>query len=211
MSAARSAVFAMLWFSVCASAQTRTLAVYAGEARGIDSISRHSLETELQRVMTPAGIDIVWRSGTDSGAAEPGYIVVGSFSGECSAERTAQAGFSVQKALADTAVQNERILPYFRVDCGRLLSQLSPLLGRVSAPLRADLLGRAMARVIAHEIYHILAQTPEHAHDGLAKPQFSLKDLTATRFDLNSASLHRLQAAVGGTSPARPRVPASLD
>jgi hypothetical protein len=56
MLAARSALFAILCFSICATAQTRTLDVYPGPAHGLDSVSVNSLELELKRLLGPAGI-----------------------------------------------------------------------------------------------------------------------------------------------------------
>ena len=38
-----------------------------------------------------------------------------------------------------------------------------PTLESLSVPLRHSVFGRALARVMAHEIYHILAHTTEHA------------------------------------------------
>ena len=49
--------------------------------------------------------------------------------------------------------------------------------------------GRALARVAAHEIYHIVAQTAEHQDKGIAKASFSTNDLTAARFDLDTWAL----------------------
>jgi hypothetical protein len=52
---------------------------------------------------------------------------------------------------------------------------------------------RALGRVIAHEIYHILAQTTEHDESGVAKAAFSLEDLMVDGFAFNPAGLQRLK------------------
>ena len=41
--------------------------------------------------------------------------------------------------------------------------------------INSSVLGRALARVIAHEIDHIVAGTPDHQETGLAKAIFSLE------------------------------------
>ncbi|HYR43293.1 MAG TPA: hypothetical protein VER98_09735 [Terriglobia bacterium] len=56
-----------------------------------------------------------------------------------------------------------------------------------------SVLGRALGRVAAHEIYHIVAQTTEHQESGIAKAAFSVRDLTANRFELDSSSLWRMR------------------
>ena len=66
--------------------------------------------------------------------------------------------------------------------------------------------GRALARVAAHEIYHIVAQTTEHQERGVAKAAFSVRDLMSARFDLDIWSIERMRppsiATVSDTSNA---------
>ncbi len=196
MLAARSALFAILCFSICATAQTRTLDVYSGPATGLASVSVNSLELELKRVLAPAGIVATWRKASDkaAGNVETERLVVGTFEGNCSVETLSSSPSPVRtRTLADTSVSNNRILPYFRVDCARVIRTLAPTLQPLNIPFREAMLGRALARVIAHEIYHILAQTADHQDVGVAKAQLSLADLTALQFDLSPASLRRMQ------------------
>jgi hypothetical protein len=49
-----------------------------------------------------------------------------------------------------------------------------------------------MARVVAHELYHVLSQDHGHAEDGVGKPAFGTSDLLANRFVFASASRDRL-------------------
>jgi len=200
MSAARS-VLLLLCFAICASAETRTLVVYAQPADGLESLSSHYLELELRRVLVPAGIELVWESSAkNSNEQQPSRLVVGSFTGNCSVETLSSlaGSSSTTRTLGDTSVSNDRILPYFRVDCGRIIRALAPILQPLSVPSRESIFGRALARVIAHEIYHIVAQTEEHDDVGLAKAQLSLQELLASRFDLSPASVRRMQ------TPAEP-------
>jgi hypothetical protein len=199
-------LFAILCFSICATAQTRTLEVYPGPGNGLASVSVHSIELELKRLLAPAGIVPVWRkaSGKADGNVEVERLVVGAFEGDCSVETLTRASATAIRAstLADTSVSNNRILPYFRVDCARVIRALAPTLQPLSVPFREAIFGRAIARVIAHEIYHILAQTTDHQDSGVAKAQLSLGDLTAIRFDLSPASLRRMQPSDLPGTPA---------
>jgi len=87
--------------------------------------------------------------------------------------------------LAEVAVEANRILPYFNLDCPRLMRIL---LNRNNPAM----VGRALARVIGHELYHILARTSQHPNAGLAKPAFSLDDLTAPGMNFDVTSLGRI-------------------
>jgi hypothetical protein len=60
--------------------------------------------------------------------------------------------------------------------------------------MRERILGRAMARAIAHEMYHIFAQTTGHESSGIAKASLSLSDLSSAEFDFSPESLRRMQA-----------------
>jgi hypothetical protein len=203
MSAAKLVVFTMLCFSVCAHAQTETLAVYSNSTPALDSITQNALDQELTRLLSPAGIQPVWRNQTRLPREEMGRLVVGRFEGNCFAEtlssfprlRTQGAAF------AETSISNGRILPYFSVDCARVIRTLAPTLQHLSVPFRNALLGRALARVIAHEIYHIFAQTTDHEESGLTKATLSLADLTANRFEFTPDSLRKIRASIHSTPP----------
>lgn len=194
MSVARLFVL-VLCLSIPATAQTRTLAVYLAPAQGLHSLSSHSLEQELQRLLAPAGVEIVWRTleKENGKRLEDGPLVVGTFKGICAVDSLQSIGGPFpSKVLGETSVSNEHILPYFGVDCPRLIKMLAPSLERLSVPMRESIFGRAAARVIAHELYHILAQTSEHDHAGIAKRALSLEDLTASSFDLSASSIQKI-------------------
>ena len=196
--AAKLVLLTMMCFCVCANAQTPAVVVYPAHTESLDSTASHSLEQELKRLVEPAGIDLAWRSNADRTQAheETGRIIVGNFSGSCSVQTISGALVSSTKAmLAEASVSRGRVLPYFNVDCDRVIRTLAPMLQPLSPPMRQAVLGRALARVIAHEIYHILGQTTAHEEDGLAKAKLSFRDLTAPGIDLSPASLQRIRAA----------------
>ena len=210
MAAAKIVLFTMLCFCVCAHAQTQTLAVYPSHADQLNSMTTHSLNLELKRLLSPAGIDLEWRGHERNAAVSSvdGRLIVGTFEGSCSAESlpAKQGAASQTRTLAETSISGHRILPYFTVDCTHVIRMLNPLLQPLSVPMRETILGRALARVIAHEIYHIVADTTEHEEAGLAKAQLSARELAAERFDLSPASLQRIRAAYRVGPPAIPVV-----
>lgn len=197
MSAIVSAGFVTLCLAICAEAQIRTLALYAGNTGGLEAVSTQTLQQELRRLLAPAEVEPVWKELVQRKTGEDfEFVVVGWFDGSCSgAELPALPVSSAENlgSLADTSVSGGRVLPFFRVDCGRLVRMLAPALELLSAPLRHAIVGRALARVIAHEIYHILAKTTGHQDAGVAKPGFSLLDLTADRFNFDVWSLAQMR------------------
>src|ERR1051326_4564746 len=112
MSLTLRATLLMLFVSVCAHAQTRTLALYTGAAQGLDAESTFAMHAELQRLLSPAALDVVWKNTLERKNGETfELVVVASFDGVCSAPRLALVG--VNASLADTSIANGRILPFF--------------------------------------------------------------------------------------------------
>jgi hypothetical protein len=193
----KSAVMAIFLFSVCANAQTRSVTIHPNHADTLDSQARHSMDMELKRLLSPAAIQVSWTTGQMKQQV-PGvyeHLVVGSFAGNCSVETLPQASeaSAYGAVLAQTPIADGRILPYFTVNCPRLLRTLSPAMQPLSRAFREDLFGRALARIIAHELFHILVQTDEHAATGVAQAKLSFENLLAERFELSPDSVLRLR------------------
>jgi hypothetical protein len=185
----------MLCLSVCAQAQTRILALYLDSPRGLDSESNAVMHEELQRLLAPAGLEIVWKHMIDRKAGENfDLVAVTSFAGSCTVDKRSAAVTASAVSLADTSISDGHILPFFRVDCTRLIAMLG-------SQVEPATFGRALARVAAHEIYHIVAQTTEHQERGVAKAAFSVRDLTSTRFDLDIWSIERMRPSSIATVP----------
>ena len=144
-------------------------------------------------MLAPAGIEVVWKSLASRKAGENfDLVAVGSFEGSCASDEAGRE--EITRSLADTSIADGHILPFFRIDCTRLA-------GMLGAQLEPAVLGRALARLAGHEIYQIVAQTTEHREKGLAKPSFSIPDLTVTEFGLDPVSLTRMRNAFSAQSP----------
>ena len=192
MSCTLRALLLILCLSFCANAQTRTLALYLGPANNIDAEANRAMRAELQQLLAPSAIDVVWKVLADRKSSENFDIVaVATFDNACGGTDNTSA--PVAASLADTSIADGHILPFFHIDCTRLLSILG---------VRVDsgVLGRALARLAAHELYHIIAQTTEHQDAGIAKAAFSVRDLTAPRFELDAWSIARMRPAPAAPS-----------
>jgi len=187
MSLTLRAMLLVLFVSLCAEAQPRTLAVYAGSAQALNAEARLAMHGELQRLLAPAGFEVVLKNPAEHQSSEDfELIVVASFNGSCSgAGPTAKP---VATTLGDTSIADGHILPFFRVDCSLIMQMLGP-------QPDPSAIGKALGRVMAHEIYHIAARTTNHHDTGVAKAAFSARDLTTPRFDFDSWSLERMRPA----------------
>jgi hypothetical protein len=118
-------------------------------------------------------------------------LMVVRFHGQCSLEGETAPGFS-GAALGFTHSSDGQILPYSQLECDRIHSSIAAMLAGTTPPERDSLMGRAMGRVLAHELFHVLADTGKHGQSGVAKPTYSGKELVADRFDFDRGDCKRL-------------------
>jgi hypothetical protein len=140
------------------------------------------MKKEVNDLLRPAGIRLDWRLTRENDSTETfSRLVVPKFKGRCRAEG-APAGndfgtVGEVDTLGSTQVAHGHVLPFSKVECAQVRKALSYLTPGADAGERQRALGMALGRVVAHELYHILARTTSHAADGLAKASQSLRDL----------------------------------
>lgn len=182
--------------SLCAQAQDRELQVNIRPASQIDGQTRVQMQIELQRLLEPAGLRVVWKTPSETTAFEAfDFVAAGSFDGDCSSKDLPAIGTKAASgvlSLAGTFTSNHQVIPFFNVDCARVIRMLRPTLARLTPESRETVVGQALGRVLAHEIYHIVAKTAIHAKTGVAKAEFSATDLTDSAFEFSHDSLEFL-------------------
>jgi hypothetical protein len=149
------------------------------------------MKHELAALMKTAGYRVQWGDKSEGASS---VLAVVELTGTC----TMPAGYSDAPAvtgasLATTNVTDGQILPFSAVNCAVLSRSLAPVLLKDAAAKRDFLYGRAMARVVAHELYHILMQTTEHGRSGVARSCFSTDDLVTERFEFEGTVLAQMR------------------
>ena len=149
------------------------------------SISR--MQEEVAAILKPSGIDLDWRSLKDRRANESfADLVVLRFRGACQGVdfTLPHEGWPnmIGQTLASTAVSDGRVLPFSEVECDQIRRYIAPNVTRLSADQRAEVYGRALGRVIAHELYHVFMGTQCHAREGVARSFHTRRDLTEKEF-----------------------------
>jgi hypothetical protein len=168
-----------------------------------------SMMRELGELMQTTGFHIEWGDWKNPGvSSENADLAVVVLRGACSAsslEPSEQAKNTL--VLASTAVANAQVLPFSWIDCTSLGQFLGPSIAHESAGRRDFIYGRAMARLLGHELYHILAHTVEHTPAGVAKERFRTEDLLAEHFSYENEALFRLHFAQSGDPVSEPAAP----
>ncbi|HLK64783.1 MAG TPA: hypothetical protein VKU19_15165 [Bryobacteraceae bacterium] len=154
-----------------------------------------ALRTESESILAPAGVQFRWWSLSDFRSERvSATVVVVHFEEHC------DLGGLVMRAnepgsLGWTEISDGTILPFIHVDCARVRTFLQTALLGYPGKDQESIYGRALGRVLAHELYHVFAVTSKHAERGVAKEDYSVKDLLAPDFHLQSKQAGALRAS----------------
>ncbi|MGO9615893.1 MAG: hypothetical protein ACLP6W_05755 [Bryobacteraceae bacterium] len=152
-----------------------------------------AIRGESEAIMGRLGIGLEWRSlAAANGKQVSLQLAVIRFLGRCDV-----SGLSPHRvgpgALGWTHESDGVILPFGEVDCGRIRSFLQADLLGVPAKDRELVFGRAVGRVLAHELYHILARSSHHSPDGIGKAEYAVRDLLARHFIFDASESEELR------------------
>jgi hypothetical protein len=158
--------------------------------------SVQEMEREVQNVLRGAGRPIEWRSWKEATHAVFDEIAVVRFSGDCEAQFWPN-GVAPEGALGSTHISDGVVLPFSDIACDKIASTVrSAVLGMEHA--QADMIfGRALGRVVAHELVHIISRSTAHGHEGVAQSALSRSDLTDEKLDLSPKDLLRITGKEG--------------
>jgi hypothetical protein len=142
-------------------------------ASSIDEMKR-----EFEAVMKSSGVSFDWRYRDEIDGQTFDNLVVVRFKGRCVLEPVGYL-YDERGPLAFTYATAGEVQPYSEVACDHVTASVrSAMAGGDFA--RADLLlGRALGRVVAHEMAHMLSKSGTHARSGVDRPALSGKSLIA--------------------------------
>jgi hypothetical protein len=154
------------------------------------------MKREVQRIFAPAGIQVRWKTiRTASEEVFDNLLIVAELVGKCRRDHllpnTARGS-----PLGMTHVSLGEIIPFCLVDC----DTTRELLELTAAPMPCFqyeyMLGRALGRVFAHELYHILGNTRSHSQEGVAKARFTSQELLGAEMRLDDRALQLIRAGI---------------
>jgi hypothetical protein len=135
------------------------------------------MKVEFERIMLPAKLQLEWRMADGlTGQETFEQIVIARFKGDCEADRTAKATW-ISPSLGLTHIIDGSLSPFAELDCGQIRALMAQNPAAETTIQFSRLLGRAMARVLAHEVYHAVLKTAEHGARGIAKASLTRADL----------------------------------
>ncbi len=152
-----------------------------------------AMKQELSTIMKDSGYHFDFRLAEDNmtGDTYPELIIV-KFKGRCTMDRI-PLPFDERGPFAFTHSVDGEVLPFSEIACERVKSSISAVLSGDEHKNADAVFGRAVGRVLAHELYHIMAKTDQHGTKGVAKPALSANQLVARQLEMSRSDLDRLQ------------------
>ncbi len=185
----------------------RVWASFADSA-SLTSHQRETLELEAQEIWAAFDVEITWTSTPPEPVDDRDFYVMISVDAVPPTTRPTPADPALGKVLFVPVLGHYRQMIYASTERTRSFMRRSA--SSINPMMIDRLLGRALGRVVAHEMGHLLLGTTSHAIDGLMKPSFSARDLlleTRRHLTLPPALVAGLPPALPSAAPA----PANAD
>jgi len=158
----------------------------------LDFEGQHSEESvaEMKReaafIIRPAGFVFDWHLRNEVGHSSYPNLILVKLRGECLMHASLRSrSHPVRGPLASSHTTRTTVMRFADIKCDAVSSLVGPADG--------VLFGRALGRVLAHELWHILGNTFAHGENGIAQRSLSAEQLISGRLDLDPADLERFR------------------
>ena len=175
--------------------KTVTLVVAFDESQAQPEVVE-ALKSELAEIWRGEPVKLNWRPLE---LVQPGDsfedLVVVHFRGDCHVHPLQpflidERGPQGRSTLAYSTTVNGEVQPFSSVLCERVERSVQSAMKPNQRKTASKLYGRALGRVLSHELYHILNQTKNHEDQGLAKKSLTAQQLIAPKFRFDPANAH---------------------
>jgi len=139
-----------------------------------------ALHHEVEHIFRETGYSFQWvnRGEVKADDSFPDLVVIRLKSACGSEPLRAAAGSTRGSALGWAHVSEGEMLPFIEVDCARLGRMLRVANFTESTLSQHQMMGKALGRVLAHELYHVLTGSSHHSPSGIAQAALSSAHLT---------------------------------
>jgi hypothetical protein len=150
------------------------------------------MEREVEQILKPTGVTLAWRTRDEAANATFNDLVVMTFKGSCMFSPVPVV-YDELGPYAITRTTGGEVQPFGEVDCDHVASSLHTAMTGEDYGKADMLLGRALGRVVAHELVHMLTKSKQHGREGVEKSALSARQLIAESLPLSLFDIDRLQ------------------
>ncbi|HXB73593.1 MAG TPA: hypothetical protein VNY05_35470 [Candidatus Acidoferrales bacterium] len=157
--------------------------------------SVQEMKREFEGILKSSGLAFEWRMRDEANQVTSNHLVVVRFKGKCVLEPVGYL-YDERGPLAFTYSTDGAVQPYSEVACDKVASSIRSAMFGGDFANADEFLGRALGRVLAHELVHMLSKSRAHARSGVEKAALSGKLLIAPDMRLDAADLEKLHTLV---------------
>jgi hypothetical protein len=150
------------------------------------------MQREAEVILQPAGLSLDWKMAQEAARSNYSDLVVVRFKGTCKVEPIPFV-YDELGPLAFTFSADGTVQPFGEVACDKVAASVRSAMWGSDVRNPELLLGRALGRVLVHELVHMLTRSGEHARDGVERSALSGQQLIATSLPLSVADLARIR------------------
>ncbi len=176
-----------------------SIGLYLGVAPGTSPVTLAAMRAEVEALLDTTGLLLDWRTlGSQTGNEVHTNLYVIRFTGRCHT-RDLQVLFSELGPYGDPMIlglshtSDKNILPFGQIDCDNVRRSIAAAALARDDSQREAVLGRALGRVFAHELFHMMTGKSGHSRKGVFKAAQRREDLTNARLEFEAGELEELR------------------
>jgi hypothetical protein len=151
------------------------------------------MKREVASIVSDSGIKVDWRLLKDLQSFESfEKLVIVRFRGACNMEPAPPLG-DERGYYGFTHVSDGAVLPFSEVECDKISNSIRLAMSKRQWREPDSILGRALGRVLAHELFHMLAKSQHHAGEGVTRWALSPAQLISEKLSMAPADLEKLR------------------
>lgn len=168
-----------------AAATGGILTIALASDHSVSETVRSAMQREAETAMAPSGVVLRWKDSNSLNSELFQRLAKVRLRGVCRVGAPIPSSLRMDRrnmeALGETQVVDGLVLPIADLQCDSVRKLIDRDLRVAPASGQDELLGRALGRVMAHELYHVLLRTRAHGRSGLARPAQNSAELLAPR------------------------------
>ena len=149
------------------------------------------MKREFETILRPSGLTFDYKTRRQAEQIESENLVVVRFTGDCILKPA--PAVSDSGALGFSYVMDGRVQPFGEIGCDRVIRAVSSAMSGADYLRSEQLFGRALGRILAHEVVHMLSRSANHARNGVAYKELTGKQLVAPELRLEARDFARLR------------------
>lgn len=151
------------------------------------------MKREFTGILKNAPITVDWRTRRQAQREALSNLLVVRFKGACTFDPVPYL-YDERGPMAFTYLAGGSVQPFSDVACDKVATVIRSAFAGSDYSRGNFLLGRALGRVLAHELVHMLSASAVHGREGIARESLSGNQLIAPELRLAAEDLQRLSA-----------------